>query len=594
MNVGRVGLPLSTRTASAPSTRTPSPLSTRTSEAPRARTAAVNNHSIATPSNVRRALFAAAFGGALLTAACASNVSGVGAGATSSRHGWTIPGHLRIGMSDEPDNLNPMFAHSDATDQIDALIFAPVFRYDQHGEFVPELATEVPTYANGGISKDSRTIVLHWRHGVRWADGAPLTARDLRFTWRAAIDKRNTTKALYGWDDVERIDTPDDYTAVVHLKQPNADVLGIFGGGGGSAYPPLPEHLLGKLHDLNRADFNAHPLSSGPWILKTWNHGSGFEFVPNPMYWRGPPKLQRLSIKIVPDPDSLFSELATHDIDVVSNVDERLIPRLSSIAGLRTAKHLIANWRRLAINCARPALSDVRVRLALAEGIDWDKLNATVYHGYNLRSTSDIPPDSWAAPRVPFYPHDPANARRLLDAAGWVSGSDGVRRKNGTPLALTISATNKPGNEQAEVQMQQAVRALGVALSIKNYPASFLFAQTGPLYSGSYDLEWSIDTNAPDPDNQGDWSGDFVPPKGANTSFLRDPEITALSDAALRTFDRSKRKALYQREETRIHELVPTVFFYFENALAAYNDDLHGYAPAEYITDNWNSWEWQI
>jgi len=524
-------------------------------------------------------------------AGCAQ--SATSGGGTSGRHHWTLPGHLRIGMSDEPDNLNPMFAHTDATDQIDALIFAPVFRYDQHGEFVPELATVVPTYANGGISKDSRTIVLHWRHGVRWADGAPLTARDLRFTWRAVVDKRNSTKALYGWDDVERIDVPDDYTAVVHLKRPNADVLGIFGSGG-SAYPPLPEHLLGKLPDLNRADFNAHPLSSGPWILQEWKHGSGFEFAPNPNYWRGAPKLQRLSVKIVPDPDSLFSELATHDVDTISNVDERLVPRLASIAGLHTEKHLIANWRRLAVNCSRPALADVRVRLALAEGIDWDHLNATVYHGYNLRSTSDIPPDSWAAPRVPFYRHDPHDAQRLLSAAGWLPGPDGVRRKDGAPLALTISATNKPGNEQAEVQMQQEVRPLGIALSIKNYPASYLFAQDGPLYSGKYDLEWSIDTNGPDPDNQGNWSGDFVPPKGANTSFLRDPEITALSDAALRTFDRAKRKALYQREETRIHKLVPTVFFYWENALTAYNDDLHGYKPAEYITDNWNSWEWSI
>ena len=510
------------------------------------------------------------------------------------RNAWTVPGHLRIGMSDEPDNLNPMFAHTDATDQIDALILAPVFRYDPHGEFVPELATEVPTYANGGISKDSKTIVLHWRHGVRWADGAPLTARDLRFTWRAVVDRRNATKALYGWDDVERIDVPDDYTAVVRLKRPNANVLGIFGGGGGSAYPPLPEHLLGKLPDLNRADFNAHPLSSGPFVLKTWNHGSGFEFEPNPAYWRGAPKLQRLSIKIVPDPDSLFSELATHDIDEIANVDERLVPRLHQIAGLHEVTHLIANWRRLAINCSRPGLSDARVRLAIAEGIDWNRLNATVYHGYNLRSTSDIPPDSWAAPHVPFYPYDPAGAKRLLDAAGWTPGPDGVRRKAGAPLGLTISATHKPGNEEAEVQMQQQLRGLGLALTIKNYPASFLFAQTGPLYSGTYDLEWSIDTNGPDPDNQGSWSGDFVPPKGANTSFLRDPEITALSDAALRTFDRAKRKALYQREETRIHELVPTVFFYWERTLAAYNADLRNYEPAEYITDNWNSWEWQI
>jgi ABC-type transport system substrate-binding protein len=161
-------------------------------------------------------------------------------------------------------------------------------------------------------------------------------------------------------------------------------------------------------------------------------------------------------------------------------------------------------------------------------------------------------------------------------------------------LSLVISSTNAPGNEQAEVQMQQQLKALGVELVIKNFPASFLFAQDGPLYGGRYDLEWSIDTNGPDPDNQGDWSGDFLPPRGANTSFLRDPILTRLSDEAVRTFDRAKRKALYQREEERIHQLVPVVFFYWRTGYAAYNRDLKHYKPAEYITDNWNSWEWEL
>jgi peptide/nickel transport system substrate-binding protein len=514
--------------------------------------------------------------------------------ATGARHAWTIPHALRIGSTDEPDNLNPMFAHTDATDQIDALIFAPVFRYDQHGDFVPELATEIPSYANGGISKDSKTIVLHWRHGVVWSDGAPLTARDLRFTWRAVMNPANATKAAYGWDDVATIDVPDPYTAIIRLKQPNANVLGILGGGGGSAYPPLPEHLLGKLPSLNRADFNAHPISSGPWLLEAWNHGSSLVFAPNARYWRGPPALKKLSYVIVPNPDALFSELQTHEIDVIPSVAENAIARLPSIEGLRVDVHLIANWRRLAINCAKPALADPRVRRALAETIDWDRLNATTYHGFNRRSVSDIPPDSWAAPRIPFYPHDPSDANRLLDAAGWRRGPGGVRARDGKPLALVISATNRPGNEEAEVFMQQALRASGIELGIKNYPASRLFAQDGPLYGGTYDLEWSIDTNGPDPDNQGNWSADFIPPRGANTSFLRDPIITETSDAAIRTFDRAKRKALYQREEERIHELVPTVFFYWENARAAYNSDLHNYKPAEYITDNWNSWEWDI
>ena len=221
-------------------------------------------------------------------------------------------------------------------------------------------------------------------------------------------------------------------------------------------------------------------------------------------------------------------------------------------------------------------------------------MNATIYHGVNVRATSDIPPDSWAAPHIPPYPHDPPGAMRLLAAAGWERGGDGVRVKDGRRLSLVISSTNAPGNEQAEVQMQQQLKALGVELVIKNFPASFLFAQDGPLYGGRYDLEWSIDTNGPDPDNQGDWSGDFLPPRGANTSFLRDPILTRLSDEAVRTFDRAKRKALYQREEERIHQLVPVVFFYWRTGYAAYNRDLKHYKPAEYITDNWNSWEWEL
>ena len=526
---------------------------------------------------------------------CTTLLAGCARVATTSdgtRHPWTIAGHIRIGSADEPDNLNPMFAHSDATDQIDALIFAPVFRYDPRGEFVPELATEVPTYANGGISKDSKTIVLHWRRGVRWSDGAPLTARDLRFTWRAVIDKRNNTKALYGWDDVASIVLPDDYTAIVHLKRPNADVLGIFGGGGGSAYPPLPEHLLGKLSELNDAAFNAKPIASGPWLLRAWNHGSSLEFEPNARYWRGTPKLHALSWKIVPNPDTLVAELLTHDVDVISNVGETLAYRLAGVDAVRVVKHPSANWRRLLFNCRQPGLDDPRVRRAIAEAVDWDRLNATVYHALNVRAHSDIPPDSWAAPHIAFYPYDPAAARAALDAAGYRPGPGGIRRNQRTSLSFTISATDKPGNEQAEVQMQQELRAAGVELTIKNYPPSVLFAQDGPLYSGRYDLEWSIDTNGPDPDNEGNWSGDFLPPHGSNTSFLRDPLITLASDQAIRTFDRTKRKALYQREEERIHALVPAVFLYWETAVAAYNDDLRGYRPAEYITDNWNSWEW--
>ena len=531
--------------------------------------------------------------GAVAFGAALAGCTRVEAPTHGGRNPWTIAGHVRIGTDDEPDSLNPLFGHSDATDQIAALLFAPVFRYDARGELVPELATAVPTYANGGISRDSKTIVLHWRHGVHWSDGAPLLASDLRFTWRTVMNPANLTKSTFGWDDIASLDVPDPYTAVVRLKRPSADAMGLFAMGG-SAYPPLPEHLLGNLPNLNRAAFNARPISSGPFVLQTWHRGSSLEFARNERYWRGAPAVKRISMVFVPNSDSLFNLLVTHEIDVLDNVPAERLPQLAGVAGVSANARLVANFRRLVMNTAKPTLHDRTVRLAIAEAIDWARMNDTVFHGVNERARSDIPPGSWAAPDIPFYRHDPADAQRLLDSAGWRVAPGGIRERDGVPLRLVVSATNKPFNEQSEVQMQQQLRAVGVDLSIKNYPASYLFAQNGPLYSGKYDIEFSIDTNAPDPDNQGSWSGAFIPPHGANTSFLNDPLINRLSEAAVRTFDRAARKALYQREEERIHELVPVVFFFWERSTAAYNSDLRNYEPAEYITSNWNAYQWTI
>jgi peptide/nickel transport system substrate-binding protein len=538
--------------------------------------------------------FALALGVAVALGGCTK--VGSPARGTVARNPWTLPGHLRLGATDEPDALNPLFSHNAAADEIETLLFAYVFRYDAHGNLMPEVAREMPTYANGGISRDSKTITLHIRPGLRWSDGAPLDARDLRFTWRAAVNDRNNTKIRIGWDDIASMDVPNTTTLVAHLKRVNSAIVAqIWGGGGGSSYPPLPEHLLGRLPDLNHAAFNTTPISSGPWLLAAWNHGSSLEFAPNPRYWRGPPKLRALTWKIVPNPDTLFEQLQTHDIDVYDNVPETQVPRLGTLSGVTSAKRLMANWRHLDLNTRRPQLADARVRRAIALAVDWSRINATVYHGINVRAVSDIVPDSWAAPHIPLWPYDPTQAKRLLDAAGWLPDAAGVRRRAGIPLAVTVSATNKPGNEQAEVQMQQALQAVGIALTIKNYPASVLFAQNGPLYGGRYDLSWSIDTNGPEPDNAGNWSGHYIPPHGANTSFLDDPVITQTSEDALKTFDRAQRKRLYEREEERIHELVPAVFLYWEISYVAYNSDLLHYVPAEYdMAGAWNSYAWEI
>ena len=506
-------------------------------------------------------------------------------------HAWTQPDRVRIGSTEEPDSLDLLFANSDASGQVANLLFAPVLGYDDRGEFVPAMAREVPTARNGGVSADGRTIVIHLRHGMRWSDGAPLDARDLRFTWHAVMNPRNDTRLRSGWDQISAIDLPDNDTAVIHLREPYAAILGIFAIGG-AGYPPLPAHLLAGLPDLNRASFNEHPISSGPYVLTGWNHGTSLEFTANARYWRGTPAIAHISYRIIPDADTLFTALQTHDVDVVDTVGDAQIDRLAALDGYVTQKRVTANWRHLDMNCAQPVLRDVRVRRALAEAIDWDRMNRTVYHGDNQRAVSDIMPTSWAAPAIPPVRFDLPDAKRLLEEAGW-HAAGGVRRRAGQPLELTVSTTvSKPANVQAEVQMQQQLLAAGIKLTIKNYPTSLLFAQNGPLYGGRYDLSLTIDTNAPDPDNEGLWSAAFIPPHGANTSFLADPVLTRTSHLAAHTFDRSVRRALYQREEERIHALAPTVFLYWQVAYAAVNSDLRHYRAAQYLSSNWNAWQW--
>lgn len=532
---------------------------------------------------------------ALLLGACTRSDLTATTTSGDGRHSWTESGHLRYGSAYEPDNLNPLFANTQAANDIAYAIFEPVFRYDPDGNFVPAAVTDVPSAENGGISRDGRTITLHFRPGMKWSDGAPYDARDLIFTWHAVMNPRNNTRLQVGWDDIAAMQlVGGNQTVRITLKHVNAGMLGAFAVGG-AGFPPLPAHLLQSLPDLNQASFNARPISSGPFVLHEWNHGSSLEFEPNPYYWRGKPGLTHLTYRFIPNAETLLSQVRTHEVDLYEGVGENQIPELPKIAGIVISKRLSANWRRLAMNTRKPQLSDRRVRQAIAQAVDWDGMNQTVFHGYNERAVSDIVPTSWAAPNVSNYPHDVAGAKKLLDAAGWRPGPDGIRVKNGVPLRFSVSTTpSKQSNIQAEVLMQQQLKGVGIALEIKNYPGSLLFARDGPVYTGKYDSEFTIETNGPDPDNEGLWSGAFIPPHGTNATYFDDPVVNRVSHEALLTYDRVKRKALYQQEEARIHDQVPAIFFYWQNAYSAVNMDMKNWKPATYISSFWNCYEWSI
>ena len=138
------------------------------------------------------------------------------------RNAWTVPGVVRLGENEEPDNLNLMFAHTEATDVISGLLFSFILRYDEHGNYVPDLAMHVPTTRNGGISADGKRIVVRLRRGAVWADGAPLTANDWLFTYHAVENPANNVKTRYGWDAIASASAPWLRTSSVSARKCSA------------------------------------------------------------------------------------------------------------------------------------------------------------------------------------------------------------------------------------------------------------------------------------------------------------------------------------------------------------------------------------
>ncbi|MBV8284387.1 MAG: hypothetical protein JO175_07035, partial [Candidatus Eremiobacteraeota bacterium] len=179
---------------------------------------------------------------ALATLAACSRVATGGGGRLSS----TVPGVLRIAIQQDVKNLNPLL-NSNTTDSfIDFFMDEPLLWADDKGNPVPALALVVPTQANDGISRDGLTITYHLRKDAKWSDGVPVTSKDVKWSWSAIMNNANNVVSRHGYDFVKSIDTPDDYTVVVHLKQRFSPFVNSFFAMSDQPYPVAPAHILSK------------------------------------------------------------------------------------------------------------------------------------------------------------------------------------------------------------------------------------------------------------------------------------------------------------------------------------------------------------
>jgi peptide/nickel transport system substrate-binding protein len=529
---------------------------------------------------------------AILLPAC-TRVGGAG---SSERHPWTKPGVLRIADTADPDHFNPLLSTMDLVEALSSLVLSYLVIADGDGKLIGDLATEVPTLSNGGISKDGRTYVYHLRKGVLWHDGVRFTSRDVAFTWRATVSPANNVLHREGYEEVDRVETPDDYTLVVHLKRRYPPFVSQFfttlqEGSKGI----LPAHLLEKLPDINRAAYNGAPIGTGPFKFVKWDRGRGMDFVANEHYFRGRPKLDRIEFRILPDDNTIFASVQSHETDMPVSVATTQYQRYTKLDGITAALYPWNAANVFIINNTKPGLRHVEVRQAIAMAIDYPGIIEKVTHGVGLVA-HDIIPESAVGytPNTP-YTYDPAGAVALLKSNGWEAGPDGIRSKGDERLAFTMDiGTGSANARNIAIQIQSYMRAIGVDVILKLYPYNVIFSHEGPIVGMTYDLADYSYTLPYDPNNLIYLGCDERPPKGENDFGYCDPTVDAGEQAGLATDDPAARAEIYHKVEKRVHETVPYIPLYILRRPTAHNIDLKGFSPAPSIAPWWNAWQWEI
>ena len=196
--------------------------------------------------------------------------------------------------------INPAM---DEHGEINVLLFSGLTAHNGSNEVVAGLAE------SWEYDESACTYTFHLRDGVKWHDGEPFTAADVKFTIEAIMDPENGSENAPNFEDVEEITVPDDKTVVFRLSAPNVAFLDYM------TMAILPQHLL-QGEDMQESDFFRHPVGTGPYKLESWDAGQSIVLVKNEDYYLGAPKIDRIIFKIVTDDNAQALQLKSGEIDL--------------------------------------------------------------------------------------------------------------------------------------------------------------------------------------------------------------------------------------------------------------------------------------
>ncbi|MFU1717017.1 ABC transporter substrate-binding protein [Bacillus amyloliquefaciens] len=461
-------------------------------------------------------------------------------------------------------------------------IFEPLVKLDKTGKPAPALAE------SWKISKDQLTYTFRLRKNLVFSDGSPLTAKDAAFTLTLLHDP-----AYAGYEDIttayikggkaykegkaktiEGIRVLDDRTIQITTEKVSAKSLLLLGG------QVLSEAYYGKNYQFGKLDYlkelYAKPLGAGPYQFTEYLPGQEIRYQANEHYYAGKPKTEKLIYKII-DPSTSLQLFETGDLDYASfSPDDDTVQHLKSLGFANISVSVVNDYGLVYVNHKRPPFQDKEVSQALIYGLDRQKIVDVRFKRYGEVANVPVSPVSWAYDDkdVNRYAFNPEKAKKLLDEAGWKTGKDGVREKNGKKLEISYY-TSKADDDFIPIAKENYA---DIGISLKPEVMDFN-TEVAKINDKQYDLAAVSTSQILDPNDTVEKLASGHP---NNVTGYSNPKADRLIEKGAGTLDISKRKEIYHQLYRELGENPPYILIHYRQSARAVSGKIKGLEPDNY------------
>jgi peptide/nickel transport system substrate-binding protein len=415
---------------------------------------------------------------------------------------------------------------------------------------------------------DSLSITFRLNPAARWHDGRPVRASDVRFSVNLIRDPALGSPAAPLITNLDSVSVRDSLTAVVFFKQRTPEQFYDL------VYQVaiVPEHVLGNtpVAQLKESEVARRGIGSGRFRLARWEPGKRVELIADTANYRGRPKLDRIVYTPAPDFNAAVTRFFAGDADFFEQLRPEHFAQIAKDTARRAERYATLQYAYLAFNLIdpkaagqpHPIFGDRAVRRALTMAVDRRAMLRNVFDTVGVPLYGPFPRSMPVADTtLPQLPYDTLEARALLDSAGWLLGTDGVRSKNGRRLEFTLTTpSSSAARKQYAVLLQEALKRVGAKVSIDQIDfAGFVAKQA----SRQYDAEMAL--YGTDPSITGfkqSWTTAGLGKDGSNYPSYSNVAVDALLDSATTTFDPARTRAYARRAFEIMIEDAPGVWLY--------------------------------